>query len=116
MMADHPRPLAALRPVAAGPILDGRERGAIRLSASQDVVHVRRVAAPVAGPALVMKKLISVCCACPALPPSDNSATATRIDKPDLLFISSCPFMSSRRLAAPRAGRQGWRRGRGSSP
>src|SRR6266850_2348849 len=47
MMADHRRPLAALRPVAAGAILAGRERGAVRLGAGQDVVHVRRVAAPV---------------------------------------------------------------------
>src|SRR5256712_1236968 len=45
MMADHRRPLAALRPVAAGAILAGRERGAVRLGAGQDVVHVRRVAA-----------------------------------------------------------------------
>src|SRR5213593_4984185 len=47
VMADHRRPLAALRPVAAGAILAGRERGAVRLGAGQDVVHVRRVAAPV---------------------------------------------------------------------
>src|SRR6266850_173520 len=47
MMADHRRPLAALRPVAAGAILAGRERGAVRLGARQDVVHVRRVAASV---------------------------------------------------------------------
>src|SRR5712664_1885395 len=47
VMADHRRPLAALRPVAAGTILAGRERRAVRLGASQDVVHVRRIAAPV---------------------------------------------------------------------
>src|SRR2546426_3346447 len=47
MVADHRCPLAALRPVAAGTILAGRERGAVRLGAGQDVVHVRRIAAPV---------------------------------------------------------------------
>src|SRR2546428_8804659 len=47
VMADHRRPLAALRPVAAGAVLPGRERGAVRLGAGQDVVHVRRIAAPV---------------------------------------------------------------------
>src|SRR5262249_47623852 len=46
VMAEHRRPLAALRPVAAGPILSGRERGAVRLPARQDVVHVGRIAPP----------------------------------------------------------------------
>src|SRR3989442_1557790 len=90
MMADHRRALAALRPVAAGTILAGRERGAVRLGAGQDVVHVRRIAAPVPGRALVMKKLISFCCACPpVLPPSDSTATDARIDNPILLFTSA---------------------------
>src|SRR6267143_1391689 len=47
VMADHRRSLAALRPVAARAVLAGRERGAVGLGARQDVVHVRRVAAPV---------------------------------------------------------------------
>src|SRR3989442_2447228 len=47
MMAEHRCPLAALRPVAACTILTGRERGAVRLGAGQDVVHIRRVATPV---------------------------------------------------------------------
>src|SRR5262245_55496575 len=46
-MAHHRRSLVALRPVVASAILAGRERGAIRLGASQDVVHVRRVAAAI---------------------------------------------------------------------
>src|SRR6185436_99275 len=44
VVADHRRALAALRPVAAGAVLAGRERGAVGLGAGQDVVHVRRVA------------------------------------------------------------------------
>src|SRR5262245_37454530 len=46
-MTDHRRPLTALRPVATCAILASRERGAIRLTAGEDVVHVRRVAAAV---------------------------------------------------------------------
>src|SRR5499427_5592935 len=53
VMADHRRALAALGPVAAGAILAGRERGTVRLRARQDVVRVRRVAAPVDGVALL---------------------------------------------------------------
>src|SRR5262249_60604660 len=53
VMAEHRRPLAALGPVAAGPILAGRERGAVRLGARQDVVHVGRVAPPVDRVALL---------------------------------------------------------------
>src|SRR5262249_26534168 len=53
VMADHRRALAALGPVGAGAILAGRERGTVRLRARQDVVRVRRVAAPVDGVALL---------------------------------------------------------------
>src|SRR5690349_10292232 len=44
MVADHGCALAAAGPVAAGPILAGREGGAVRLRAGQDVVHVGLVA------------------------------------------------------------------------
>src|SRR5262245_38579582 len=47
VMADHRRARAALRPVAAGAILAGREGGAVGLGAREDVVHVRRIAAPI---------------------------------------------------------------------
>src|SRR5262245_66041170 len=46
-MTDHRRARAAVRPVAAGAILVGRERCAVGLGSREDVVHVRRVAAPV---------------------------------------------------------------------
>src|SRR5439155_20408950 len=46
-VADHRRALTALRPVAARAIVAGREGGAVRLGAGEDVVHVRRVAAAV---------------------------------------------------------------------
>src|SRR6059058_5360641 len=47
VMADHRRPLAALRPVAAGAVIAGRERGAVGLRTGQDVVHVGCVATAV---------------------------------------------------------------------
>src|SRR5207249_5691323 len=47
VMADHRRPLAALRPVAAGAVIAGCERGAVGLRAGQDVVHVGCVATAV---------------------------------------------------------------------
>src|SRR5919109_4019984 len=47
VMADHRGPVAAAGPVAAGPVLAGRERGAVRLRAGQDVVPVGAVAAAV---------------------------------------------------------------------
>src|SRR5690606_31954189 len=47
VMADHGGAVAAAGPVAAGAILPGRERGAVRLRAGQDVVPVRAVAAAV---------------------------------------------------------------------
>src|SRR5262249_49619575 len=53
VMADHRRALAALRPVAAGAIVAGRERGAVGLRAGEDVVHVRGVATAVDGLALL---------------------------------------------------------------
>src|SRR5882724_6203019 len=53
VVADHRRALTALRPVAAGAVLADRKRGAVRLGTRQDVVHVRRVAAPVHGRALL---------------------------------------------------------------
>src|SRR5437867_9251985 len=56
VMADHRRPLAALRPVAAGAVLAGPERGAVGLGARQDVVHVRRVAAAVHRVALLRQR------------------------------------------------------------
>src|SRR5207249_8910855 len=40
-------PLAALRPVAAGAVIAGCERGAVGLRAGQDVVHVGCVATAV---------------------------------------------------------------------
>src|SRR5262249_5850556 len=51
-MTHHRRALAALRPVAARLVLAGGERGAVRLRAGEDVVHVRRVAAAVDDVAL----------------------------------------------------------------
>src|SRR5438445_2120602 len=53
VVADHRRPLAALRPVAARAILVGCESGAVRLRARQDVVLVRRVSTPVPGLAVL---------------------------------------------------------------
>src|SRR5262244_917738 len=53
VMTDDRRALAALGPVAARPVLAGRERGAVRLRAGQDVVHVGRVAAAVDRGALL---------------------------------------------------------------
>src|SRR5439155_447255 len=47
VMADHRRPLAALRPVAAGAVIAGCERGAVGLRAGQDVGHVGCVATAV---------------------------------------------------------------------
>src|SRR5262245_21769169 len=47
MVADHGRPLSALRPVAASSILTGGKRAAVRRGASQDVVPVGRVATAV---------------------------------------------------------------------
>src|SRR5437667_7602853 len=52
VVADHGRPLAALRPVAARTVLAGREGGAVGLGARQDVMHVRRISTPVHGLAL----------------------------------------------------------------
>src|SRR5262245_66685789 len=43
-VADHRRALGAAGPIAAGPVLAGRESFAVRLRAGQDVVIVRRVA------------------------------------------------------------------------
>src|SRR4029453_15774551 len=43
-MADHRRALGAAGPIAACPVLAGRESFAVRLRAGQDVVVVRRVA------------------------------------------------------------------------
>src|SRR4029453_9351177 len=47
VVADHGRPLGTLRPVAAGPVLAGWKRAAVRRGASQDVVPIGRVAAAV---------------------------------------------------------------------
>src|SRR5262245_44675080 len=47
VMTDHGRAGGALGPVAAGAVVAGRERAAVRLRAGQDVVPVRRVAAAV---------------------------------------------------------------------
>src|SRR5262245_18922318 len=46
-VADHRGALPALGPVAAGLVVAGRNRGAVRLRAGQCVIHVRRVAAAV---------------------------------------------------------------------
>ena len=47
VMPDLRRAVAALRPVAAGAVIRAGERGAVGLRTGQDVVHVRRIAAPV---------------------------------------------------------------------
>src|SRR5262249_43266342 len=60
VMTNHGRTLTALGPVAAGSILAGRERGAIRLGAGQDVVHVRGVAAAVDRLALLGQRRLLV--------------------------------------------------------
>src|SRR5438552_17308196 len=44
VMADHRRPLAAPRPVAAGAVIAGRERGAVGVRAGQAVVPAGCVA------------------------------------------------------------------------
>src|SRR5437667_9429942 len=51
-MADHGGALRAARPVLAGAIVAGRERGAVGLRSRQHVVAVRRVAAAVDDVAL----------------------------------------------------------------
>src|SRR5574341_2395080 len=51
-------PLAVLGPVAAGVVLAGWERRAIQLRASDDVVHVGRVAAPVHHGALLGERVL----------------------------------------------------------
>src|SRR2546426_72034 len=57
-VADHRRALTALRPVAARAIVAGREGGAVRLGAGEDVVHVRRVAAAVDLLALLRQRRV----------------------------------------------------------
>src|SRR5215216_4382180 len=47
MMADHRGALPALGPIAAGPILAGREGPAVRLRAGQHVMPIGRIAAAV---------------------------------------------------------------------
>src|SRR5262245_40516842 len=56
VVPDHRRPLPALAPVAAGPVVAGREGPPIGLGSRQDVVAVRRVAAPVDGLALLVQR------------------------------------------------------------
>src|SRR3989449_11332606 len=60
VVPDHRRALAAARPVLARPVLARRERGAVRLRAGQDVVHVRLIAAPVDGLALLAQRRLLV--------------------------------------------------------
>src|SRR5262249_17234474 len=56
VMADHRRALTALCPVAAGAVVAGREGGAVRLRAGEDVVHVRCVATAVDHLALLVQR------------------------------------------------------------
>src|SRR5919108_416305 len=56
VVADHGRPLGALRPVAAGPVLAGWKRAAVRRGAGEDVVPVGRVAAAVDHLALLIER------------------------------------------------------------
>src|SRR5215831_7895148 len=56
VVADHGRPLGALRPVAAGPVLAGWKRAAVRRGAGEDVVPVGRVAAAVDHLALLAQR------------------------------------------------------------
>src|SRR5689334_20666743 len=56
VMAEHRRALRAARPVATGAVVAGREGGAVRLRAGQDVVPVRRVAASVDDLSLLVKR------------------------------------------------------------
>src|SRR2546426_431274 len=57
-VADHRPALAAVGPVAARAVVAGREGGAVRLGAGEDVVHVRRAAAAVALLALLRQRRV----------------------------------------------------------
>src|SRR6266850_6029930 len=58
VVADHGRPLGALRPVAAGPVLAGWKRAAVRRGAGKHIVPIGRVAAAVDHLAFLVERCL----------------------------------------------------------
>ena len=94
-MAEHRRALRAARPVLAGAVLAGRERGAVGLRSRQDVMAVRRIAAAVDDLALLAQRgLLGEIVAAPC-----RSATSLAITTP-LEFCHGPLPMRSRAFTA----------------